>query len=383
MHRLTIVRVGAVFCLGVFGGYGCGGSSSPPEPGTPERFRIVALSPSTFDLGPAETGKRARDRIVLVVRDNLAVPVAGAVWRWTADDRSGWVYPAEGVTAQDGRISATWVPGLPGDGALILTVSRDASSLTTRYRTESVSPPRPPAGAVGVWMNHAGRADGYSVDITPLTEPGGTYYAALRWDGGYAGLQRAGSRYDRQLQFSVWDIPGKGDARVIESGDGVDCRRFGSEGTGQACELNYPWAVGETYRFEVTEEPLNGGSAFSLHVTDLAISERRFVGTLRYAATANLHFFETFVEDFWHDAAHCLAQAVRGAAIRRAMARIDGAWQPLQRGIVNRHEKDTANPGTPPCANLAVREHNAGLEIIMGGRTSSDPDAPPEVLIPE
>ena len=80
---------------------------------------------------------------------------------------------------------------------------------------------------------------------------------------------------------------------------------------------------------------------------------------------------------------HCLAQAVRGAAIRRAMARIDGAWQPLRRGIVNRNLEDPANPGTPPCANLAVREHGAGLEVVMGGRTASDPGAPPQVLIPE
>ena len=383
MHRLTIVRVAAVFCLGVFAGFGCGGGSSPPGPETPERVRIVALQPSTLNLGPAEAGKRARDRIVLVVRDNLTGPVAGTAWRWTADNRSGWVYPAEGVTAQDGRIAATWVPGSPGAGALTLTVSPNASSLTTRYRTESVSPPRPPAGAVGIWMNHAGRADGYSVDITPLTDPGGTYYAALRWDGGYAGLQRAGSRYDRQLQFSVWDIPGEGNARVIEPGEGVECRRFGGEGTGQACELNYPWSIGATYRFEVTEARSDGGSALTLHVTDLAIGERRFVGTLLYAAIADLHSIETFVEDFWQDARHCLAQAVRGAAIRRAMARVDGEWQPLRRGVLNRRGQDTANPGTPPCANLAVRTHDAGLEVAMGGRTASDPDASPEVSIPE
>lgn len=383
MYRQTNVRVAAVFCLGVFAGFGCGGNSSPTESGTPERFRIAALSPSTLNLGPAEAGKPAQDRIVVVVRDSIAGPVGGAAWRWAADDRSGWVYPAEGVTAHDGRIAGTWVPGSPGDGALTLTVSPDASSLATRYRTESVAPPRPPASAVGVWMNHAGRADGYSVEITPLAEPGGTFYAAIRWDGGYAGLQRAGSRYDRQLQFSVWDSPGEGDAQVIERGDGVECRRFGGEGTGQACELNYPWTVGGTYRFEVTEAPLNGGSALTLHVTDLAIGERSFVGTLRYAAMAELHWFETFVEDFWRDARHCLAQPVRGAAIRRAMARFDGAWQPLRRGILNRHEEDAANPGTPPCANLAVREHDAGLEVVMGGSTASDPDAPPEVFIPE
>jgi len=43
--------------------------------------------------------------------------------------------------------------------------------------------------------------------MTPLAEPLRTYYAAIVWDGGYAGLQRRGSRFDRQLQFSLWDRP--------------------------------------------------------------------------------------------------------------------------------------------------------------------------------
>ncbi len=231
-------------------------------------------------------------------------------------------------------------------------------------------------------MYHEQRASGYSINLTPLTEPGGTYYAAIQWEGGYAGLQRAGFRYDRQLQFSVWDRP-EGDARVIERGEGVECRRFGGEGTGQACELNCPWIAGRTYRFEMTEAPLDGGSAFWLHVTDLDIGERRFVGTLRDAQIADLRHFAMFVEDFWRVAGYCLLQAVRGAAVRRARMRVDGVWQPIRQGLVIRQSSDSGNPGSPPCANLAVRDHDAGLEVVMGGRTASDPDAPPHVDLPE
>ena len=43
--------------------------------------------------------------------------------------------------------------------------------------------------------------------MTPLAEPLRTFYTAIHWDGGYAGLQRRGSRFDRQLQFSLWDRP--------------------------------------------------------------------------------------------------------------------------------------------------------------------------------
>ena len=293
--------------------------------------------------------------------------MAGASYRWEADDSAGWVYPSEGTTEANGRIEAVWVPGSPGEGVLTLAVGDGELSLTAEFGTLSVTPPQPPSSAINVWMDHVGQGTGYSIDLTPITEPGGTYYAAIVWDGGYAGLQRAGSRYDRQLQFSVWDAPGGGDAQVIERGEGVICRSFGGEGTGRACELEYGWRVGATYRFEVTEEDLGGGSAMTLHVTDLATLDRRFVGTLRYALRANLVMFAMFVEDFRRTAPHCLAQPVRSAAIGRTMVRVNGAWQPISQGLLSRHQEDAGNPGTPPCENLTARSHPAGLEIVMGG----------------
>lgn len=380
-HR-TLNTLRFALPLGVLLMPGCSERSAPSDPVTPERAAGLTLSPSIAGFGPAEAGKRARNRIALTVRDSLGDPLGSARWRWTTDERSGWVYPPEGVTAADGRIAATWVPGTPGAGVLTLSVDAGSSSLVREYRTQSVAPPSPPSSSVNVSMVHEQRASGYAIDLTPLTEPGGTYYAAMNWDGGYTGLQRAGYRYDRQLQFSVWDRP-EGDARVIELGEGVECRRFGGEGTGVACELNYPWLAGNTYRFEVTEAPLDGGSAFTLHVTDLDIGERRFVGTLRDAQTADLRRFAMFVEDFWNVASHCLVQDVRSAAIRRARMRVDGAWQPIRQGLVSRGSTDPANPGSPPCANLAVRDHDAGLEVVMGGRTASDPDAPSQVVLPE
>ena len=62
--------------------------------------------------------------------------------------------------------------------------------MTAQMAARSVASRRPPSSAVSVWINHADRATGYPIDLTPLTEPG-TYYAAMNWDGRYAGLQRA------------------------------------------------------------------------------------------------------------------------------------------------------------------------------------------------
>ena len=290
---------------------------------------IASVVPATAGYGPTEAGKQASERIVVTVTDSMGTPLTGATWRWRTDERSGWVFPQTGTTVAGGRIVATWVAGAPGVGALTLTVENAVSSMTAVYATTSVASPRPPSSAVSVWIGHGSRATGYSIDMTPLAEPAGTYYAAMNWDGGYVGLQRAGSRYDRQLQFSVWDAPDGGAARVVARGDDVVCSRFGGEGSGRKCELNYPWRAGNTYRFEVTEEALNGASLLTLHVTDLATRRRRFIGTLGYAGRADLHGFAMFVEDFRRRAPTCLAQEVRSAAIRRAMARIGGAWQPI------------------------------------------------------
>ncbi len=304
---------------------------------------IASLTPAAHSYGPVEAGKRATDRIVVTAADSAGVPIAGASWRWRTDHHSGWVYPREGVTATDGRITATWVAGAPGPGVLTLTVENAVSSMTTTVATHSIASRHPPQSAVNLVMPSA-PATGYEIDLTPLTEPAGTYYAALAWDGGYAGLQRAGSRYDRQLQFSVWDSDGH-DAQVLTHADDVVCSPFSGEGTGQKCELHYPWRAGSPYRFEVTEEAAGAGSALTLHVTDLAAGRRRFVATLRYAARVDLSWLNTFVEDFSRAAPTCLAQEIRSAAIRRAMALVDGTF-------------------------------------TMGGRTASDPDAAPEFTIP-
>ena len=342
--------------------------------------RIAAVVPMVSSLGPTEAGKQAPDEVVVTVEDDRGEPVSGATYRWGADEYSGWVYPPEGTTGPDGRVSAIWIAGSPGTGSLTLTATNAVSARTAEIVTESVASQRRPSGAINVHMR-SGSANGYSIDLTPLTEPGGTYYAAIQWDGGYTGLQRAGSRYDRQLQFSVWDADGV-DARVIQRSEDVICSPFGGEGTGQKCELNYPWRVGATYRFEVTEEELDGGSVMTLHVTDVAADQRRFVGALRYGRRANLSWMNMFVEDFLNRAPTCLSQEVRSAAIRRAMARIDDSWQPITSGILSPHREDAKNPGTPACANVAARDHPAGLEIAMGGRTAGGPLIERQVSIP-
>ena len=370
----------------------CGDGATAPPPDAPRETTItvaqavssVAVEPAR--LAPSQAGKQGADTIVVTALDGGGSPVPDANYRWTSDRNSGWVYPPSGTTDSQGRFLTSWVAGWPGEGVLSLTVENESSRVTGELATLATVPSNPPYGAASIVISNPDNPSaGYSIDMTPLTEPQGTYYAAIQWDRGYTGLQRGGSRYDRQLQFSVWDAPGYGAAALVDNASDVSCRTFGGEGTGVACELNYPWAVESTYRFEVTEEEMNGGSAMTLHVTDLASDSRRFVATIHFARRANLTWSAFFVEDFVQRARHCLAREVRSAAIRRPRALLDGAWVELDemmQGNLSRWLQDPWNPGTPGCANLAVRQHAAGLELVIGGETASDPNASSVYTIP-
>ncbi|MDE2999616.1 MAG: DUF3472 domain-containing protein [Gemmatimonadota bacterium] len=347
---------------------------------------IVWLKVEPARLTPAHAGKRGAETIIVTAMDGEGLPVAGARYQWSTDRYSGWVYPAHGVTDGLGRFRTTWVAGWPGAGTLSLTVENESFRVTKELVTMSTTPANPPAGDATIWVHNRNHTSaGYSIDMTPLTEPTGTYYAAIQWDGGYTGLQRGGDLYDRQLQFSVWDAPGFGDAKLIDRANDVMCRTFGNEGTGVKCRLDYRWTVGSTYRFEITEEEMNGGSAITLHVTDLATESRRFVGTLRFARRAQMRSFGMFVEDFAVKARHCLAREVRSVAFRRPRAWLDGDWVALYvmtRGRLTGWANDPWNPGTPRCANVAAREHDAGLELVIGGSTAGDPNASPYYTVP-
>ena len=372
---------------------GCGGGTdgSPVTPSTPAPApeppppapapEPPPPPPEDLVAPPGEAGKVAPDRIAVTLTSAADEPLADTAYKWTTDEHSGWIFPAGGRTDDNGRIDAAWIPGFPGVGELTLEFVEEGEARTLEFQTFSVAPPRPPNSAINAAFSTP-LATGYAIDMTPLAEPLRTYYAAIHWDGGYAGLQRRGSRFDRQLQFSLWDRP-EGDAAVVEEGEGVECRAFGGEGTGVACEAEHPWAVGETFRFVVTEEVEEGVSQFSLTVTDVDTGERRYIGKLGYGRKANVTRFGVFVEDFDRSRPTCLDQPVRSAAFRRAMARTTSGWVPLPSIRLEPHREDASNPGTPACANFDARPHLAGVEIVMGGPNVRDPHATRVLTVPQ
>jgi hypothetical protein len=139
-----------------------------------------------------QAGTKGADTIVATASDGGGSPVADASYRWSTDRHSGWVYPPVGTTDALGRMEGTWVAGWPGEGALSVTVENDVSRVTEELATRSTRHVNPPALHAVLWINNWDNPRaGYSIDMTPLTDPAGAFYAAINWDGGYAGLQSA------------------------------------------------------------------------------------------------------------------------------------------------------------------------------------------------
>ncbi len=226
----------------------CGGGPdgtavAPTTPAPAPESAPLPPPPEDLVVLPAEAGKLAPDRIRLTLTSEAGAPLLDTAYAWTTDEHSGWVFPAEGRTDDEGLIDAAWIPGFPGSGKLVLTFTEGGEERTRMFETASVAPPNPPWGAQSLVIDWP-LTTGYAVDLTPLTEPPGTFYGALNWYGGYAGLQRAGNLFDRQLQFSVWDGSGGTPSEVVEMADGVICSRFDHEESGVQCGTEYQWAVG-------------------------------------------------------------------------------------------------------------------------------------------
>jgi len=365
MNQNTNWLIGAlslVVAAGCGGGGGGGGVAVAPQP-------TVVLSQITvnpINLGPGFPGMKTEGTFSVSAIGSNSLQLPNVEINVACDSNAGWVFPSKLFTNGTPAVFR-WVPGLIGNGKITVTAKHGQIIKTETINTVSVNPPTLPLSALNIFFFLFDHASEYSVDITPLTDPRGTYYAAMVWNGGYAGLQRDGSRFHDQLQFSVWNN-GTNNARIVTLGDGVVWTEFGGEGTGIACSLDYPWNIQTTYRFEMKSEAVTGGKNVSLFVTNMSTSVTTFIATLFEPFTGNFNYYNSFVEQFHRVAPNCLEQPVRAYAIKRVMAKIDGNWTPLSTGsIAKQGNLDTI------CSNVEVYQHNFGLVLQIGGQSMSDP----------
>ena len=343
------------------------------------QFTIGSNVPVITISGPAtatRTGWASSTPITVQVRDAFSRPVTRASLNWSLPASGGWLFPAATITAADGSANASWIAGTVAGVVTVTAIANGGSAQAVGTYAVSVLP-TPQYNAINTYFDVSGgsSAAGFRVDVTPLSEPAGTYYAAIQWNGGYMGIQRGGSLFDRQLQFSAWNNAA-GDAAVIDSASShLRCSVFGGEGTGVACSLSYPWQIGRSYRFETQFTPSTQGTLIDGWVTSLSDGTRTHVGRIRQAGALSQASFTTFVEDFAGNAPHCLANQLRSYRVASPQALLGGTWTVLPTAVVYPYAPTTA------CANVNFVVANGGLEISLGAPVPRNPSVPIPVVV--
>lgn len=180
------------------------------------------------------------------------------------------------------------------------------------------------------WL--APECEAFYVEAVVERSAPGSYFMMGGWSGGYFGVQEL-TDGKKVAIFSVWD-PTKGDdpkavkpeerVELLYEGEGVRIKRFGGEGTGGQCMVDFPWTVGETQRLLVRAEAQGEKTAYSGWIFDPRKKAWRHLVTFRTRSGGKLlRGLYSFVEDFRRDGAS--ADEVR-------RARFFGGWTRVKAG---------------------------------------------------
>jgi len=360
-NPLFLLTTSSLIALTACGGGGGGTTTPVPLP-------EVKLTISKVTSDPTQANYSLMmypQKFMVKVLDPSGKPVANQTVSWAANG-NGWTIPSATQTAADGIAQVNWVPGYGVVPQLTATASNSQGATSVTYSGQLkadvvIDGSRTPNSSSDESWQPQGN-NGISRDITPLTEPTGTYYAVLSWNTGYAGIQRGGSDYDRQIQFSVWNQQGVA-ASIVDPGTSK-CLDFGHEGSGVMCANTYPWAVNKTYRLEMTTATVVPGSTdITMYFVDVASGSRLFLATLRHAGVPNLDRAGSFSEDFKRDAVGCQNVPERRALFGNTQIRKGTAW--VSAPITTRYSY-ISDP-TTTCANSGYSLSSAGVELGIGG----------------
>jgi hypothetical protein len=318
-----------------------------PAPVTPTTPTVPKIVVSSQPANAGHAGVFYATPVIVKILDQNNNPIANVTPVVSFND-NGWVAQPTASTTNTGTVSYSWAPGTSATPTMTITYG-SASQTFTGSTTTWVGTLQ---GIALSLFNSSPDTTGYQKEITPLKEPNGTYYAVLQWNGGYAGIQKGGSRYDRQLQFSLWDIVGATKVSIINSGTSV-CSPFGGEGNGTKCENTYPWVVGGTYRFTMTSVAGTGYKDVTAVFTDVNNNTSITLGTLRQYSAPSYNYIVSFVEDFTANS-DCFHIADRSATFSipkylsgATWATVSGStsinrWDPTQYCATNQYSKSAA-----------------------------------------
>jgi hypothetical protein len=321
---------------------------------------VLSISKISADPGANYAGVAYSQPFIVKVTDQNGTPIRNQAVNWTADT-DGWPIPASTVTDVNGQTSTYWVTGSSVTPNLTASTGNTQGTAIVSFAGSTKTWPIRPDHLAVSYSENFPVATGIARDVTPLTDPTGTYYAVMQWDNGYTGIQRGGSNYDRQIQFSIWNYNGV-PSSIVDAGTSI-CQDFSHEGSGVMCSNTYPWIAGNTYRFEMTSVASSSSTTdITVYFIDVASGTRKFIATLRQNGTPNLTWALSFVEDFILNDISCLTVLERRAIFGNTKYLVNSTW-------INTSHSGTFLPWDPKtyCANQGYVLRSNGIEMGVGG----------------
>jgi hypothetical protein len=168
----------------------------------------------------------------------------------------------------------------------------------------------------------------------------GSYFMVCGWDTGYFGIQQL--KGDRKVAiFSVWDPTTGDDPKAVKTEDRVEVlferagariKRFGGEGTGGQCMIDFNWNIGETNFFAIrgiTETNEVRKTAYTAFLRDSKSGDWKKLATFRVRTkNEGLRGLYAFVEDFRRDT-KSVADERRARYGNGWVRSKSGEWKPI------------------------------------------------------
>jgi hypothetical protein len=228
-------------------------------------------------------------------------------------------------------------------------------------------------------------------ELTVERSTPGSYFMACGFAGGYFGIQELEDGRKIAL-YSVWDddkqddpnaVPDAQRVQVIKQNPKAKVQRFGGEGTGAQCLLDFDWKADKTYCFAVTMD----GADISALIR--AADERQWTPMATYRRRAGpkaLTRLYSFIEDFRRDTRS--AQEMRRARFGNGWVRLpSGQWQQLPKAQFTAsgasfEAKETIDAGLQgdqfflQTAGATTRHLDLGSSLERPGSKNEPPQVP-------
>ncbi len=231
----------------------------------------------------------------------------------------------------------------------------------------------PPRAARSVHLHYPGPVgDLFYNELTVEQSTPGSYFMACGFQHGYFGIQEL-DEGPKVVIFSVWDAEDKAakasgkktEAVVLQHAPEVRIRRFGGEGTGAQCMMDFEWKIGQTYRFAIAAKQSGETTAYAAYLyIDGTKSWKRLATFSTFTGKdGNMNGYYSFIEDFRRD---------QKSATETRRARFGNGWIRLVPGIwrsLNHARFTASNSESEAKETIDAGMTGNGFYLQTGGET--------------